>query len=74
MTAWGWNQSQMADYLDLPLSTLNGWLKGYRSPSDHAKGELVRRLGIHGTEVAPEWMRDAVMPQVPTTPPAGRVA
>lgn len=74
MTAWDWNQSQMADFLGVPLSTLNGWLKGYRSPSDSAKGELVRLLGIHGSEVAPEWLRDAVMPQVPPAPPAGQVA
>lgn len=68
MDAWGWNQPTMATYLDVPLSTLNGWLKGYRSPSDHAKAELVSKLHIHGSEVAPEWLRDAVVPEVPPTP------
>lgn len=69
MEAWGWNQRQMAEYLRIPLSTLNGWLKGYRTPADDVKGDLVHRLGIHGAEVAPDWLRDAVVPQIPETPP-----
>lgn len=69
MSAWGWNQPTMATFLDVPLSTLNGWLRGRRSPSDAMKGEIVRRLGIHGAEVAPEWLREAIVPEVPPAPP-----
>jgi DNA-binding transcriptional regulator YiaG len=68
MTEWNWNQTSMARFLDVPLSTLNGWLKGYRTPSDHAKEMLVGRLHIHGSEVAPDWLRSAVVPSLPPAP------
>lgn len=77
MRAWGWSQRQVAELLDVPVTTVNTWVKGHSRPSDDAKALLVERLMLNPRAVAPDWLKPALddaehAPPPPPLPTGGR--
>lgn len=68
LDAWDMTQTEMSRLVDETPQRINDWVKGRRTPADAVKPKLMERLHIDPNEVVPDWLRPAVLPDLPPRP------